>query len=82
MAKLALGLISVAIALYGLHWLLLWVEEKGWIFYAKKKASPSSIGTAFLEIQQMVQPEKRHVLEVRQQRQAEQDEQGGPDQAG
>ncbi len=64
--------IAVAIALlYGLHRLALWMEARGWIYYVKKKASPNALGSAALELQQMVKPAAKHVLEARRQRRVE-----------
>jgi hypothetical protein len=69
-------------ALYGLHRLFLWMETKGWLYYAHKKASPNALGNAALAVQQIVQPEAEHVLEVRQSKRAEHDDAGGPDKSG
>ena len=76
-------ILAAAVAgLYGLHRLALWAEQKGWIFYIKRKPSPASLGTAFLEIQQLAQPEKRHIAEARANKKAQQEDQGGPDKSG
>ena len=56
-------------ALYVLHLLALWAEERGWIYYRRRKADPASVGSAFLELHQMVEPDKKHVRKaIRQQR--------------
>ena len=47
---------AIVLGLYGLHRLALWMEDKGWIYYKRKKASPNALGNAFLEIEQIVQP--------------------------
>ncbi len=75
-------LLLIAIASLGLwciHRLLLWMEERGWIYYQKKKASPGTAGSALLEIQRMLEPEKRYVLEALQEDDQEQDDEGAPD---
>lgn len=72
-----LSLAGVLIGLYALHRLAQWAERRGWIFYMKKKPSSTALGTAFLEIQQLAQPEKRHLLEATQEQKAEQDDAGG-----
>jgi hypothetical protein len=57
-------LIASAI-LYGLHRLGLWAESRGWIYYWHKKASPRGIGNSALEVQTLLQPASRHMLEAR-----------------
>ena len=63
--------------LYGLHRLALWMESRGWIFYMKTRASSGALGSAFLEIQSIAQPEKKYVLEMRQDELATRDADGG-----
>jgi hypothetical protein len=72
---------SVPTGMYVLHRLALWAEERGWIYYLKKKARPDTLGNAFLELQSMVQPEKKYAIEARQEK-AEREDQCGPDAAG
>ncbi len=72
-----LTLAGVLLGLYALHRLALWAEQRGWIFYMKKKPSTTALGSAFLEIQQLAQPEKRHLLEIKKDQKAEEDEAGG-----
>jgi hypothetical protein len=43
----------------------------------KKRAQGGSLGSAFLEVQSIVQPETRHVIEMRQDERAERDDEGG-----
>jgi len=65
--------------LWLVHRLLLWMEERGWIYYLRKKPDPASLGTAFLELNKLAEPQKRHVLEVKRTQRAEQDPSAGPD---
>lgn len=59
-----LGLLGIAAALFLLDRLGLWMERRGWIFYRKRK--PSGLApAAFLELQKMVEPTARHVLEIK-----------------
>ena len=67
---------------FGLDRLLLWMERRGWIYYRMARPDPRNIGPAFLEIEALLQPEKRHVLEEKVQQRAEEDDQGGPGKAG
>lgn len=73
---LALWIAVLALALYGLHRMALWMESRGWIYYKKKHASAGTLGAAFLEIQAIAQPEKKYVLEMRQDQRAERDDEG------
>ena len=68
----------IAAALYGLHRLALWMERRGWIYYVKRQPSVSTLGTAALSVQSILEPDKKHVLEMMQQRRKERDDQGEP----
>jgi hypothetical protein len=72
-------------ALYGLHRLALWLEDRGWLFYKHKKPSSSAV-SCFVALQQALEPPIQHVLYVTEQkrRHTEQGEpgQGGPRQVG
>jgi hypothetical protein len=71
------GLITV-IALYAAHRLGCWAEDRGWIYYRKSSGHPGSAAQAFLEIQSMMEPSQKHVLEVMHEDEAkdEQDDSG------
>jgi hypothetical protein len=55
-------------------WLLdrlgLWLEERGWLYYRKKKSSSSPL-SSLVALQQLVEPGVEHVIHVGQQRRAE-----------
>jgi NADH:ubiquinone oxidoreductase subunit 4 (subunit M) len=74
--SLVLWGIALVAGLYGLHRLALWMESRGWIYYKKKHASAGALSAAFLEIQALAQPEKKYVLEMRQDQRAERDHEG------
>ena len=51
----------------------------GWLYYRKTKHRPGgALANAFLDLQSMVDPEKRHVLEVRRQEKQEESDAGAP----
>ena len=57
--------IALAVAiLYPLHLCAMYAEKRGWIYYRKKHGSVT-VGSAFLEIQALMEPSKRHILEQR-----------------
>ena len=70
------GLIGV-IAVYAAHRLSCWAEDRGWIYY-RKGGRPGMSASAFLEIQSMMEPSKKHVLHVMREEDDEQDDAGGP----
>jgi hypothetical protein len=76
--KLLLTLVLVCGALYLLHRLARWAEDRGLIYYRRYRPSRSAIGNAFLEVQTIVDPGKRLVLEARRQEPSEEDESGEP----
>lgn len=54
------------------------MEERGWLYYRHKRGSSGSLGSAFLEVQALLEPGKRHVLEVVREEDEEQDPSGDP----
>lgn len=69
--------VALVVGLFGLHRLALWMESRGWIFYMKTRASSGALGSAFLEIQRIAQPEKKYVLEMKQDERAQRNDDGG-----
>ncbi len=51
-------------ALYGIHRLALWAEDRGWIYYKNQK--PGAYGTAFVHATSMFAPEIEHVIDEQQ----------------
>ncbi len=76
--KWALLIMVALAALYGLHRLGTWAEERGWIYYRKKHGSSGTLSTAVLEVQSLLEPSKRHVLQEKQRDQREEDAEGDP----
>ena len=62
-----LALIALALLACGalLHLLFRWMEDKGWIYYQRNRPSRTALGNAFLEIQSILEPDKKHVVEIR-----------------
>ena len=70
------GLFALLPALYALHRLGLYLERRGWICYWHQKPTG---GSAYNPLQEIYQPQIRHVIEVREQRLGEdQDDKGVP----
>jgi hypothetical protein len=75
-----LALSGFAVVIFLGDRLLLWMEERGWIDYRRTypgRMSPGQVGPAFLVIQGLLEPEKRHAAEARTALRTERDEAGG-----
>jgi hypothetical protein len=66
-----------AVALVPALWLLdrlgLWLEDRGWLFYRRKKPSSSPL-SSLVSIQQIIEPGVRHVVRVACERRVEDDD--------
>jgi hypothetical protein len=65
-------------ALYGLHRLALRLEDRGYLYYLRKKPSGSAAG-CFVALQRAVEPQVQHVLFVRQEAPGDEGESAGSD---
>jgi hypothetical protein len=50
------------------------MESRGWIYWRKKRASSGTLSSAALSVQQLLEPGKRHVLEMKQERRERREE--------
>jgi len=78
---LILVLAGVVLAAFGVDRLLLWMEWRGWIDYRRTypgRINPGQVGPAFLSIQGLLEPDKKHAAEeqtrLRTEREASGDE--------
>ena len=72
-----LGAAFVALCLYGLHHLALRLEEKGHLYYLKKK--PEGGGASlFSPLQRAIEPQIEHVHLVKERAEHAYDADGGP----
>jgi hypothetical protein len=76
--KLALVLIALVVAAFTFDRLMLKAEERGWVYWRKKKGSHGMPASALLEVHQIIEPSKKHVLEVLQDEAPESSEVGDP----
>jgi len=67
----------VLAGLYGLHRLLIRMEDRGWIYY-RKAGSGGSVSRAVGELQSLLEPGQRHAVEERRAERSEQREKGDP----
>ena len=80
--KVAAVLLAVAALAFVVHRVALWAEARGWIYYLRRKPKGSALGNAFLEVQALIEPEKRQLVEVRKEEAVEEDPSGEPPEAG
>jgi len=82
MLKYAVVGLAILGGCYGLHKATEWAERRGWIYYRTKRGSSGVLENAFLEVQSIIDPPARHVLEEGVKDDREDDENGGPPDAG
>jgi hypothetical protein len=75
-------ILLTAAALYALHRTAVWMEDRGWMYYRKSRGSIGALGSAFLEVQSMLEPGTRHVIEARLGEEADEKESGDPPEPG
>ena len=74
--------LTAVIAIYAAHRLGDWAEDRGYIYYRKKRGSSGTLGSAFLEVQSILEPGKRYVLEEKQKEDVDDEESGDPPAGG
>jgi len=75
---LVVALFLFAVAGVAADRLLLRAEERGWIYYRRRRASPGSAASAALEVQKIFEPRTRHVLTVQRDVRPIEDDAGDP----
>lgn len=63
--QLIIILVSI-VALYLLDQLGLWLERKGWLYYRHSKPTAGTCGAALQELNALLLPSNRHVIEIKQ----------------
>ena len=66
--KVIAVLALIAVGLFALDQLGLWLERRGWLYYRKKEGSGGRVGNALVGMQSIIEPDKRHVQEIKRQR--------------
>ncbi|MEW5764041.1 MAG: hypothetical protein ACOYXN_11465 [Acidobacteriota bacterium] len=76
---LLLGVASASAALlFLLDRFLLRMEERGWIYYRKRRGHADRVGDAAFRVQALFEPGKRYVLEEREKAKREERGDGAP----
>jgi hypothetical protein len=76
MLTLALAALCVALVLFLLHRIALWMESKGWIYWTRSSGVSTRAGNAMLEVQKILEPPKSHILELKRDTRPSRDDQG------
>lgn len=78
--------LAIAVAAGVLAWLLdralLAMEARGWIYWRRRRGGSGTLSSAFLSVQSLLEPEKRHVAERLRREEPEADEDGEPPRHG
>ena len=69
----ALSVLGLFVALFWLDRLCLWLEDRGWLYYRRKKPS-SSAASAWVALQQFIEPGVKHVVQISHERRTEENE--------
>jgi hypothetical protein len=77
----ALGM-CVGVAVFLFDRVGLWMEGQGWIYWRRRSGMSTRLGGAFLELHSMLEPSKRHVIEIRKKQKRDQAESGDPEISG
>jgi hypothetical protein len=80
--EIAGWIIAAGVTLFLLDRLGVWMEKQGWIYWRRGKGMSSRLGNACLELHSMLEPSKRHVVEVRKKEKRDQVESGDPEDSG
>jgi hypothetical protein len=80
--EVLLAATAFLVVVYGLHRVALWAENRGWIYYKRRKPTTFVLGSAFLEVQSLLEPEKKHLAEAQKAERIEEDDQGEPPEVG
>ncbi|MGB9893990.1 MAG: hypothetical protein ACPLRA_06210 [Candidatus Saccharicenans sp.] len=78
MLKIIFWILTIIGFLLVIDRLLLYLEIRGWIYYRRKKPSSSALSNACLEVQQLLEPSKKYIIEIKKDEKREQQEAGDP----
>jgi hypothetical protein len=67
----------IALALFAVDRVALWIEARGWIYWRKVKPKGGGMSRTLTSMQAFVEPEIQHVIEERQQQSALSDDFSG-----
>lgn len=78
MLSFALWIGGVAVALFLIDRLALWAEDRGWIYWRRKKAQTGALGSALMEMNVITNPSAQHVIDAKDAKKLEERENDDP----
>ena len=78
MIQIVLWTAAIAVAAFLFDRLALWAEERGWIYWRRKKAQSTSIGAILSDLNAVTNPSAQHVVEAKQAKKLEERDNGDP----
>jgi hypothetical protein len=73
-------LLAILALLWALDRALIWCELRGWIYYRlTPRPVRSSVGNALLSLEALLQPSRRHVIEMKEEQELERRQDGEGD---
>ena len=79
MLAAALWIVGVAIALFLVDRLALWAEDRGWIYWRRKKAQTGAMSSILMELNIVTNPSAQHVVEAKESKKLEERDNGDDD---
>lgn len=76
--KWAAIIVGIVVGLWLIDRMFLAFEDRGWIYWRKKKASAGTVGNALLELQSIMEPSKKEIVKQMHYKKLEIDEKGEP----
>ena len=59
--------VALVVGVFLFDRIMLWMEARGWVYWRMTQPNRSGAGSAFLELQSMLEPDRKYVLEARRQ---------------
>lgn len=78
MLSAALWIGGVVIALFLIDRIALWAEERGWIYWRRKRAQTGALGSALMEMNTFTNPSAQHLVEAKDAKKLEERENDDP----
>ena len=78
MLAAALWIGGVVVTLFMIDRLALWAEERGWIYWRRKKAQTGAMSSMLMEINVITNPSAQHVIEAKDAKKLEERENDDP----
>lgn len=78
MLSVALWIGAAAFGLFLIDRLALWAEDRGWIYWRRKKAQTGALGSALMEMNNFTNPSAQHVVAAKDAKKLEERENDDP----